>query len=380
MKKNIQTQKTSYGQPLETSEILQACRLYQAKDPSLKARYLKAKRVIRAFRNPSFYEITTRCNLKCEGCYYFEGGTTAVIPETKQLDAWETFFEAEAQRDVSMAYFVGAEPALAQDRLFAAAAHFPYGKVGTNGTVKIDPALPYRIGVSLWASDDMLDKRLRGGSAFRKALRNYAGDPRAIILFTVSSWTVDQVPLIAEICADHNLPLTFNIYSPTQTFNRKLAAATPNDSAFFRVSSQEASPRFDDEALDRMRRAMNDAIDKYPDTVVYSKYYNDYICQPGSRYALDPETGVALDCQSRILEPMRYHDVSLKQNPVKCCTPDVDCSTCRMYGGGWSSQFMPRAKDVSDIHAFSGWVDSLETLGSIMLYSARDHQPKVAAE
>lgn len=377
MKLNKQAQHVSLdqpNQPLGTSEILKACRRFQSEDPSLRARYLKAKQVIRAFRNPSFYEITTRCNLKCEGCYYFEGGSTANIPETMKIDAWEQFFATEAQRDVSIAYFVGAEPALAQDRLFAAAPHFPFGKVGTNGTVKIDPALPFRIGVSLWASDDMLDKRLRGGSVFRKALKNYAGDPRAIILFTVSNWTVDQIPTIAEICADYNLPLTFNIYSPTQTFNRKLAQAAPNDSAFFRVSSQQASPRFDDEALDRMRRAMNAAIDKFPDTVIYSKYYNDYICQPGSRYTLDPDTGIALDCQSRIQEPMRYHDVSLTQNAVKCCTPDVDCATCRMYGGGWSSQFMPRSKDIMDIHSFSGWIDSLETLGQIMLYPARDHQ------
>lgn len=364
---------------MQTSEILAACRRFQAQNPSLRKRYLQAKQVIRAFRRPSFYEITTRCNLKCEGCYYFEGGTTANIPENQSVTAWERFFDAEAERDVSIAYFVGAEPALAQERLFAAAGRFPFGKVGTNGTIRLDPAIPFRIGVSLWAGDDLMDKRLRGGSAFRKALRNYAGDPRAIILFTVSSWTVDQIPMIAEICADHDLPLTFNIYSPTQTFNRKLASATPHDADFFRVSTEEVSPRFDVAALDAMRRGMNKAIENFPETVVYSKYYNDYICQPGSRYTLDPETGIALDCQSRITEPMRYHDVSLKQNPEKCCTPDVDCATCRMYGGGWSSQFMPRAKDVASLEAFTGWVDSLDTLGRIMLYPARAHQPMISA-
>lgn len=356
------------------TEILSACRAFQAQDPALQARYLRAKNVVRAFRNPAFYEITTRCNLKCEGCYYFEGGTTVDIPENMRLADWERFFAAEHSRGVSIAYFVGAEPALEQDRLFAAASHFAYGKVGTNGTIRIDPALPFRIGLSVWAGDEISDKRLRGGSVFRKALKNYQNDPRAIVLFTVSGWTVDQVPLVAELCADHGLPLTFNIYSPTNTFNRKLAAAAPNDSAFFRVSSLASSPRFDDDGtLDSMRRAMNDAVDRFPDTVIYSKYYNDHICQPGPRYQLDPDTGIALDCKSRIQDPMRYYDASLQQNPVKCCTPDVDCATCRMYGGGWSSQFMPRPKDVADITAFAGWVDSLEILGKIMLYRSQDH-------
>ena len=42
-------------------------------DPHLADRYENAKKIIRIFRKPAFYEITQRCNLKCEGCYYFEG-------------------------------------------------------------------------------------------------------------------------------------------------------------------------------------------------------------------------------------------------------------------------------------------------------------------
>ena len=39
--------------------------------PDLAPSYEEAKRVVRAFRKPAFYEVATRCNLFCEGCYYF---------------------------------------------------------------------------------------------------------------------------------------------------------------------------------------------------------------------------------------------------------------------------------------------------------------------
>src|SRR5579862_5519784 len=91
---------------------LQRVRTLLEEHPDLAARYEAAKAVVRAFRRTGFYEVTQRCNLKCEGCYYFEGGLTQPVVEQKSAAAWDEFFAAEAQRGVSMAYFVGAEPAL----------------------------------------------------------------------------------------------------------------------------------------------------------------------------------------------------------------------------------------------------------------------------
>ncbi len=144
--------------------------------------------------------------------------------------AWEEFFAAEGERGVTMAYFVGAEPALEQERLLAASRHFPYGNIGTNGTIRLDPAIPYRIGVSVWGVDEEVDTSLRGANAFTKAIRNYSGDRRAIMLYTLTRSNLGDVRRLAEICRDNDLPLTFNMYSPTQTYARKLAAKLGNDS------------------------------------------------------------------------------------------------------------------------------------------------------
>lgn len=352
--------------------VARRIRSFLAQEPNLTTRYNRIKAIVRAFRRPAFYEVATRCNLKCEGCYYFEGGTTvsmaASVDREHPLSEWEQFFAGEAARGVSMAYFVGAEPALEQDRLLAAAPYFPFGNIGTNGTIKIDAAVPYRIGVSIWAGDDVSDKKLRGASVFRKALRNYRGDPRAVMLYTVTRWTINQIETVAEMCQDHDIALTFSLYSPTDSFLNKLAQGIKNDRDFFRVSRTGYTPILDNDALTRIHRAIESVLDRFPETIIYSHAYNNFMCLPGPRYDLDPETGVAIDCGSRIVPPMRYYTTDLSSKSIKCCTPDVDCATCRLYSGGWSSRFVPRASDVQTLVSFKNWLEMMETLGRIFLF------------
>jgi hypothetical protein len=346
--------------------------------PDFAPRYEHAKSVVRAFRKAAFYEVSQRCNLFCEGCYFFEGGGSHQVREPETA-AWEAFFAAEGERHVSMAYFVGAETALHQDRLMAAAGHIKWGILGTNGTIPIDPAIPFRISVSVWAADDETDKRLRGASVFRKALKNFAGDPRAIVLFTVSPWNLAGARTLAEMCRDHGLPLTFNMYSPTATFLDRLSKGDSNDDQYFRVSRPESTPCFSDADLAETRRVIDGLIEDFPETVVYSRAYNAWATQPGPLYDIDPETGMAPHCGSRIVGQLSYFTADLQPAEVKCCTPDIDCSSCRMYSGGWSSKFQPSTRDLADEHAFSDWLDMMKTLGRILLYDGGQIQAEAEA-
>jgi hypothetical protein len=353
--------------PRAARTILQRVHALMGANPDFAARYEDAKRVVRVFRKPAFYEITQRCNLKCEGCYYFEGSLTNHVREETSVEAWREFFATEAQRNVTMAYFVGAEPALHQERLIAAAPYFPYGNIGTNGSIRIDPAVPYRIGVSVWAGDDATDRELRGAAAFRKAFRNYAGDPRAIILYTLSPWNLTQARTVAEMCRDHGLPLTFNMYSPTANFLDKVRSESANDNKFFRLSRPGHTPCFSDEDLERTRRVVAELMDDFPDTIVYARAYNDWATARGPRYDID-ESGVAKRCGSRMIGTIAYYGTDLQRMQPKCATPDVDCTQCRMYSGGWSSRFQPDASDVLSEAAFSDWLDMMQVLGRIFLY------------
>ncbi|NCP19861.1 MAG: radical SAM protein [Erythrobacter sp.] len=336
--------------------------------PDLRPEYEAAKAVVRAFRRPAFYEVATRCNLFCEGCYYFSDDFSPPPREVRDRTAWEDFFAAEGRRGVTMAYFVGAEPALEQERLIAAAEHFPHGNIGTNGTIRLDPAIPYRIGVSVWGVDEDVDTSLRGANAFAKAIRNYAGDPRAIMLYTLTRSNLGDARRLAEICRDNDLPLTFNMYSPTQSYARKLADRMGPDGKYFRISSKEDNLRWDEGSLAAARRLMDDLIEDFPDTVVYSHAYNAWATQIGPLYDIDPATGIARDCHSRMVEPMRYFKTDLNHAPLeKCGTSDTICSECRMYSGGWSSKFEPRDEDVRDAESFAQWTGMVRTLGRIFL-------------
>lgn len=343
------------------------------KNPDLRAGYNRAKSIVRAFRRPAFYEVATRCNLFCEGCYYFSDDFKAPQHEIKERSAWEDFFAAESERGVTMAYFVGAEPALEQERLIAAADHFPHGNIGTNGIIRLDPAIPYRIGVSVWGVDEEIDASLRGASAFAKAIRNYRGDRRAIMLFTVTKTNLRDIRRLAEICADNGLSLTFNMYSPTQTYARKLAEKLGNDSRFFRISSESDNLRWDAESLAAARRILDDVLDDFPETIVFSHAYNRWATKTGPLYDIDPKTGIARDCHSRMVEPMRYFKTNLEHAPQeKCGTSDAICSECRMYSGGWSSKFEPRDEDIRSARAFAEWIGMVETLGRIFLLDRQD--------
>lgn len=343
--------------------------------PDLRASYEQAKKIIRVFRKPAFYEITQRCNLKCEGCYYFDGGLGELVPEQSDPQVWEEFFASEARRGVSIAYFVGAEPALEQERLVAASRYFPHGNIGTNGTVRIDPAVPYRVAISMWAGDDDTDRKLRGASVFRKAFKNYRGDPRALVYYTLSRWNLQSARTVAEMCRDNGLPLTFNLYSPTATFLSKLRDGHANDNAFFRVSSAGDTPMFTDADLACARQTVLDLMDEFPQTVLYSKPYNDWSTKPGPLHPVD-EAGVAPACGSRIVGSMSYYGSDLKPMQKKCCTPDLDCRNCRIMSGGWSTKLQPDESDLADEAAFGLWLEMVQAIKRIFVY---DHPDRAAS-
>ena len=122
----------------------------------------------------SGYDITKRCNLRCEGCFFFEGDLSSVYADGHTLDEYREFFGKEAERGVTYPHFAGAEPALVQDRLRLANTYWKNGLIYTNGTIKIDPEISFMLHVSLWG-DEETDKLYRGAPVFKRGVQNYAG-------------------------------------------------------------------------------------------------------------------------------------------------------------------------------------------------------------
>lgn len=340
--------------------------------PDLVPQFEAAKEVVRAFRRPAFYEVSQRCNLFCEGCYYFEGPTAFKLRDAPGQETWRAFFAQEAkERKVSMAYFIGAEPSLEQERLYAAKDFFTYGNVGTNGVVKIDREIPFRISISVWG-DAKTDTRLRGANAFKKALENYAEDPRALVVYTLSAWNLEAAREVAVMCQDHGLPLTFNMYTPTAPYLDKVDEGASNDKAYFRLSRKGSTPCFDEDSLLTCRQTVRDLMDDFPETVVYTEHYNRWATQTGSMFHVADGEAVASNCGSRIMGTLKYFGADLEPRDLKCCTPDVDCRDCRMYSAGWSTRLQLLPEDVVSQTAFRAWCEDMTALGKIFVYKPAD--------
>lgn len=93
---------------------------------------------------PGQYDITSICNLTCEGCLFFSGDDYLGHKDTKDLISIEAFFAGEGARGVRYGYFGGAEPSLAEKKLVIAGKHIPYGVVFTNGIKRLSGEIDYR--------------------------------------------------------------------------------------------------------------------------------------------------------------------------------------------------------------------------------------------
>lgn len=147
---------------------------------------------------PSQYDLTSVCNLTCEGCLFFSGDDYLGHKDVTDLQRIEAFFAGEGARGVRFGYFAGAEPSLAEDKLVIASRHIPYGAVFTNGIKRLSREIDYRVHVSIWGNPER-SRELRGADIMAKQIRNYRNDPRAVFVFTLTARNLDDIPYIAQV-------------------------------------------------------------------------------------------------------------------------------------------------------------------------------------
>ena len=73
---------------------------------------------------------------------------------------------------------------------------------------------------------------------------------------------------------------------------------------------------------------------------------------------------------------MHYYGADLERKEIKCCTPDLVCSQCRIMSGGWSTKLAPRVEDLANAEAFAGWLEMMESLRRIFVF---DYAQRVTA-
>ena len=279
------------------------------------------------------YNITNRCNLRCEGCFFYEGDKMSSLRDDRTVDQWRDFFAREKARGIVVCDIAGGEPALNRDRLRLAAEYFEHGIIYSNGIIPIPPDIRFKIHVSLWG-DEASDLDVRGAPILRKAIENYRNDPRAVVVYTFNHFNIEHVFDVAQQVHDAGIQLSFNHFSATEQYNAKLSGVVEaKRSKTFKISTPEDNLRLTPEDLIRVRDVCSELMLRYPQTVVYSETINEAVNRPEGVFTVDPQTGEAIDCWSLNAKQNDggYRNYQTDFSVGRCCLPNTDCSECRVY-------------------------------------------------
>lgn len=334
---------------------------YLLDNPSLQRRYKKIKKHVNRLII-SGYDITNRCNLRCKGCYFFEGERSSRFNDDRTLDEFDAFFASEVKRGVTMPHFAGAEPAKVPERLALAAKYWNRGVIYTNGTLPIAPDLPFMLHISLWGAEET-DARLRGKHAFRSALDNFSRDARAVFIFTINRQNIGEMAEVTDICAQHGTKLSFNHYSPTRWYGSS-GTEMPNEIRFrgkgrFSGPDDQLALRIED--LKIIKDHIQELLIRYPDTLIYSSYYNERINSPDVLFNINSQTGVATNCAILNSTHHREYRTDLTWDDADCCIPNTDCATCRHYVANYSKIMGEFHNHLDSINQFEKWLEVYET-------------------
>jgi hypothetical protein len=305
---------------------------------------------------PSQYDLSNTCNLVCEGCLFFAGSDYEGHVPVTDLGQVDRFFAAEAARGINYAEVAGAEPSLVESKLVVMARHIPRGVIYTNGTRKLTRELDYRLQISLWGLPEESAK-LRGANIFAKQVRNYGNDPRAVFVFTVTSQNVNSIPAMARLCADKGLRLSFNHYSPTSDYLNRLGDDQLDRSDYFRFSHSQDNLLLGPSDLARSRALIGEAMENHPQFILYDPYFSEWVHRPEGLYDIDPTTGIATNCAARVTSHYRHFHVDLQDaGEVKCCTPNIDCQSCRLYAQSLGSVLQRQTGRSRKGSEFETWI------------------------
>jgi hypothetical protein len=333
-------------------------------DPGLARAYAVAQRVRRAIRPVMTVEVTSTCNLYCEGCFYFHDDFEPQA-ESEDVGDWRSFFEDQYSMGRRYAVFHGAEPALKQKRLLAAAESFRRGIVYTNGTIRIDDDIPFIRCVSIWGSEETTGM-IRGGSVYHKALRNFENDPKARFSVVISAQNYRDLPRIIADLHAAGVSATISYFSPSHSYMTKLRSSAPNDSEFFRFSNEDENMLMSSEEFAIVNDMIADLSSRYPQTVRQGPIFNQWLTSAGPRYTLDSH-GMANECAVRPRDIHELYGTNLEPIRGKCALPDNDCSQCRITPVSTTSILHNAKAYSSSREAISFWIESAFQAGQVFI-------------
>ena len=310
-------------------------------DPEVRDRWEKVRKYF--FLRESTFDMTRRCNIRCNGCYYFEGEKQNTRDNTNP-DDWRQLMRAEKERGITFVVLAGAEPSLVPELLQVCYDEIPLGCIATNGLRRIPDSVGYRIHISVWGNDDASLQTRNAKHMLTRQLENYAGDPRAAFVYTFTRHNIDQAGTVVRMLADQGAKVTFNMFSAPVGYTGDL--------------------RHTPLSLADTRNAMIELLEKYPDTVLFSWYSAMAHTHEKSLHDLfgcsyprqNPTTDVGLGRSFR-----QYRTDLTWDRDAACCVPDTDCPDCRHYAAASAVVTARLFRHAVDPDTFRSWLDFVDT-------------------
>ncbi|NVM54729.1 MAG: radical SAM protein [Candidatus Helarchaeota archaeon] len=242
------------------------------------------------------YDITYRCQLNCEHCYFARSWIKDRKDDELELtdEQWKRVFKKHYSMGITNASITGGEPTLRMPVVEAAYDTFNSIQVATNGIIPI----PERLKCVVWVSIDGGEEthnRIRGAKCYQKIMRNIQDDKRIAISMSLSTSNYKEIFPTIEACLKANIKGIFFLLYTGQT----------TDSLYLTGKQ-----------LDYTIKSLYHAIDEYGDFILISKRMVD----------LYKTKKHVKDCIFRKgLVQSFYPDMSRK---LPCVMGPVDCRTC----------------------------------------------------
>jgi len=310
-------------------------------EPAIREQWTKVRKYF--FLRESTYDMSNRCNIRCDGCYYFTGDKQFAT-ENKDPAAWKKLFEDEKKRGITFVVLAGAEPSLVPELCQVCYDTIPLGAIATNGLQPISREIDYRIHISTWGNDQTSHKVRKAPEMLSRQLDNYRNDPRAVFVYTFSPLNIEEAREVTEILAGAGQQITFNMFSAPIGYSGPL--------------------RHNKETLARTGEVMAELLADFPETVLYSPYnilahtsekglHDLFSC---SYPRMNPSTDIGLGRSFR-----QYRTDLAWDRAAACCVPDTDCEDCRHYAAGSAIVTARMYRHATDPETFAAWLDYVDT-------------------
>lgn len=309
--------------------------------PEVRERWEQVRRYF--FLRESTYDMTHRCNIRCEGCYYFEGDKQHT-EEISDCEAWRTLMQAERERGITYVVLAGAEPSLVPELLAVCFEQMPLGAIATNGIHRVPESIRYRIHISVWGNDSTSLQIRKARHMLVRQVENYRDDPRAVFVYTFTPYNINEAEEVARILVRDGCKLTFNMFSSPLGYKGEL--------------------RHTAQSLEKTRSVMLELLARYPDNILYSPYnavahthrlglHDLFGCSYPRRNA---STDLGLG------RSFRQYRTDLRWNrEAACCVPDTDCLDCRHYAAGSAIVTARLFRHACNPDCFKSWLDYVDT-------------------